>query len=177
MGLELALLAKDPMRTYDHNRSPECRSIHQVPRAFKWLMCKKTRDEQMAAFKHSGKVADATILNEIDRELTLDEISQMTRAGPAKALGLANMMGGLAPGMNADVAIYNLNPAKMPTIPEEIEKAFSRALLSSRMGRLSARMVRLLTPAPRRHSGLMKAPQNKQVNRDVRGKVPPGLTL
>ncbi|WP_214035164.1 formylmethanofuran dehydrogenase subunit A [Methanospirillum sp.] len=171
VGLELALLAKDPMRTMITTDHPNAGPFTRYPRVFKWLMCKKTRDEQMASFKHSGKVADATILNEIDRELTLYEISQMTRAGPAKALGLANMMGGLAPGMNADVAIYNLNPAKMPTDPEEIEKAFSLSAYFLKNGEIVCQDGQIV------HSGTKKtfwvdakAPESKQVNRDVREK-------
>ena len=38
----------------------------------------------LETFKHSGKVIDATTIHEIDRELTLYEIAQMTRARPGQ---------------------------------------------------------------------------------------------
>jgi formylmethanofuran dehydrogenase subunit A len=36
------------------------------------------------------------------------------------------MCGGLKPGMDADVAVYNFNPDKPVANPDDIEKAFSR---------------------------------------------------
>jgi len=76
---------------------------------------------------------EATNIAGMDRELSLYEIAQMTRAGPAKSLGLAHMYGGLAPGMEADIAVFNLNP-EHPVKPEEIEKAFSAAAYVMKSG-------------------------------------------
>jgi formylmethanofuran dehydrogenase subunit A len=42
---------------------------------------------------------------EVEREMTLAEIATMTRAAPARLLGLADR-GHLAPGARADVAVY-----------------------------------------------------------------------
>ena len=36
------------------------------------------------------------------------------------------MCGGLKPGMDADVAVYNFNPDKPVANPDDIEKAFTR---------------------------------------------------
>ena len=82
----------------------------------------------MSGSTHSriaDKVIAATNLADMDREITLYELAAMTRAGPAASLGLGKDYGGLKPGMNADIAIYNINPDKIPSDPEEIEKAFS----------------------------------------------------
>ena len=49
---------------------------------------------------------------------SLYEIAQMTRAGPAKCLGLSKTYGGLAPGMNGDVSVFDLNYKNMPSDPE-----------------------------------------------------------
>jgi len=171
VGLELALLAKDPMRVFVTTDHPNAGPFTRYPRVFKWLMSKKTRDAQMAAFKHSGKVGDATILNELDREITLYELSQMTRAGPAKCLGLANMMGGLSVGMNADVAIYNLDPTKMPADPEEIEKAFQNSAYFFKNGEIVCQDGQIVSSGPKKTFWVdAKAPENKQVTRDVREK-------
>ncbi|HMP08000.1 MAG TPA: amidohydrolase family protein, partial [Lacipirellulaceae bacterium] len=51
-------------------------------------------------------VRNRTALGELDREYTLEEIAVITRAGPARALGLARK-GTLAVGADADVTIYN----------------------------------------------------------------------
>ena len=42
-----------------------------------------------------------------------------------RALGLMKDYGGLAPGMNADIAIYDINPDKFPSDGAAIEKAFA----------------------------------------------------
>ena len=126
IGLELALLAKDPMRVFMTTDHPNAGPFIRYPRIMKWLMSREAREQQFDAFKHKDKVIDATNLAGIDRELDLYEIAQMTRAGPAKALGLAHMYGGLAPGLDADVAVFDFNPNE-PYAPDDIEKAFGNA--------------------------------------------------
>ena len=126
IGLELALLAKDPMRVFLTTDHPNAGPFFRYPRIMKWLMSTEARKQQFDALKYRDKVIDATNLAGIDRELDLYEIAQMTRAGPAKALGLSHMYGGLAPGLEADVAVFDFNPNK-PYAPDDIEKAFSNA--------------------------------------------------
>ena len=171
-GLELALLAKDPMRTMITTDHPNAGPFTRYPRVFKWLFSKKTRDEQMAAFKNSGKVADATILNELDREITLYELSQMTRAAPAKALGLASTRGGLAVGMDAEVAIYDIDPTKLPTDPEEYERVFSNVSYLFKNGDMVIKEGSIVFENPTKMTFWVNAqvPENKQVARDVREK-------
>ena len=53
-----------------------------------------------------GRVKERSSLAGLSREYTLEEIAILTRAGPAKALGLASK-GHLAPGADADLALYN----------------------------------------------------------------------
>jgi formylmethanofuran dehydrogenase subunit A len=47
-----------------------------------------------------------TTLGSITREYTLEDVAMMTRAAPAKLLGLADR-GHLAPGARADIAVYD----------------------------------------------------------------------
>ncbi len=126
IGLELALLAKDPMRVFITTDHPNAGPFIRYPRVIKWLMCQEAREQQLDAFKHKDKVIDATHIAGIDRELDLYEIAQMTRAGSAKALGLSDIYGGLAPGLMADVAVFDFNPNE-PYVPDDIENAFSNA--------------------------------------------------
>ena len=123
IGLELALLAKDPMRVFMSTDHPNAGPFIRYPRIMKWLMSQEAREQQIETFKHKDKVIDATHIAGIDRELDLYEIAQMTRAGPAKALGLSEMYGGLAPGLTADVVVFAFNPNE-PYAPDDIEKAF-----------------------------------------------------
>jgi formylmethanofuran dehydrogenase subunit A len=54
-------------------------------------------------------VRQRTLLASLDREYTLDEIAIITRAAPARILGLERK-GHLGPGADADITIYNSNP-------------------------------------------------------------------
>ena len=60
-------------------------------------MSKKYRNERLTTFKKADKVISATNLSSMDREITLYELAQMTRAGPARSLGLSKDYGGLLP--------------------------------------------------------------------------------
>src|SRR4029079_16744883 len=51
------------------------------------------------------RVAERSTLADLDREYTLNEIAIITRAGPARILGLKNK-GHLGPGADADITIY-----------------------------------------------------------------------
>ena len=111
-------------------------------------MSKKAREAVLDSFKHKDKVIDATTLHRIDRELTLFEIAQMTRSGPAKCLGLVNLYGGLAPGMIADVAVFDLNYKNMPDDPEKIESAFQRAACFIKSGEIVVKDGEVARPRP-----------------------------
>jgi len=104
----------------------------------------------------------------IDRELGLYEIAQMTRAGPAKALGVGNTYGGLTPGMDADIAVYALNPEDMPSDPAMIEKAFSRCAWLVKDGIVTVRDGEVVAePAKRTVWVDVKVPEDAQVQRDI----------
>jgi formylmethanofuran dehydrogenase subunit A len=170
IGLEIALLTKDPMRTFITTDHPNAGPFTRYPRIMKWLMSQKAREEQMAAFKYSDKVRAATILSEMDKELSLYELAQMTRAGPAKTLGLAHIYGGLAPGMDADIAIYDLNPEK-PFEAEAIERAFSSAAYVMKTGTPVVIDGEVVSNGNKRTLWVnAKVNENPQVMRDIQDK-------
>jgi formylmethanofuran dehydrogenase subunit A len=170
IGLELALLANDPMRVFMTTDHPNAGPFIRYPRIMKWLMSQEARDQQFDAFKHKDKVIDATNLAGIDRELSLYEIAQMTRAGPAKALGLAHMYGGLAPGLEADVAIYDFNPNE-PCAPDAIETAFGNAEHLFKAGVQVIRDHEIASNGNKRTLWVnAKVNENPQVMRDVKEK-------
>ena len=167
IGLELGLLAKDPMRTFITTDHPNAGPFTRYPRIMKWLMSDKSRQDMLKGFKNSDKVIAATNLASIDRELTMFELAQMTRAGPAKSLGLYDIFGGLAPGMDADVAIFNIDEDKIKD-PEEIEKAFTAADYVFKSGTMVVENGEIISNGNKRTLWVdAKIPMNKQVERDV----------
>jgi formylmethanofuran dehydrogenase subunit A len=170
IGLEIALLTKDPMRTFITTDHPNAGPFTRYPRIFKWLMSQKAREEQMAAFKYSDKVRAATILSEMDKELSLYELAQMTRAGPAKSIGLSHIYGGLAPGMDADIAIYDINPEK-PIEAESIERVFSSAAYVMKTGTPVVIDGEVVSNGNKRTLWVnAKVNENPQVMRDIQDK-------
>jgi formylmethanofuran dehydrogenase subunit A len=115
IGLELFLLSKDPWRMVFSTDHPNGGSFMSYPRLIRLLMDREFRKEQMAkvnqrALEHCG-LRDCQ-----EREYSLYEIAIITRAGPARLLGLAQK-GHLGPGADADVTIYDED--------EDKEKMFS----------------------------------------------------
>jgi formylmethanofuran dehydrogenase subunit A len=103
-GLELFLLIDDPRRVFFTTDHPNGAPFTTYPDLLALLMSRDLRAEWLADMPPS--VAEMTTLASITREYTLEEIATMTRAAPAKLLGLADR-GHLGPGARADVAIYD----------------------------------------------------------------------
>ncbi len=168
IGLELALFAKDMDRTFITTDHPNAGPFTRYPRVIKWLMSQKAREATLNSFKHKDKVIEATNIHGIDRELTLFEIAQMTRSGPAQCLGLKDIYGGLAPGMSAEVAIYDLNYKKMPADPEKIEGAFQRAVCFIKSGEVVVKDGEIVSNGHKKTVWVnVKMRENPQVLRDV----------
>jgi formylmethanofuran dehydrogenase subunit A len=102
-GLELFLLITDPWRVFFTTDHPNGAPFTAYPQLFQLLMSRAARDEMAAGLPKSALAM--TTLPSIAREYTFDEIAVMTRAAPAKLLGLKDR-GHLGPGAIADVAIY-----------------------------------------------------------------------
>ncbi|MFA4861901.1 formylmethanofuran dehydrogenase subunit A [Methanoregula sp.] len=171
VGLEIALYAKDPMRCFITTDHPNAGPFTRYPRVYSWLMSKKCRDERLHSFKKADKVISATNLATLDREITLYELAQMTRAGPAKCLGLAKDYGGLAAGMNADIAIYNINPDKFPSDGPSIEKAFANVAYLFKDGRICVEEGKVVDMGHKKTFWVdAKVNENKQVMHDIREK-------
>lgn len=102
-GLELFLLITDPWRVFFTTDHPNGAPFTVYPKLFELLMNREARGEMASSLSKSA-LAHST-LTSIDREYTFEEIAIMTRAAPAKLLGLADR-GHLGPGAVADVAVY-----------------------------------------------------------------------
>ncbi len=171
VGLELALYCKDMMKIFLTTDHPNAGPFTRYPRIIKWLMSQKARDATLATMKRESKVRDATYITELDRELDLYEIAMMTRAGPAKALGLSAIYGSLAKGADANVAIYNIDPANMPEDPELIEAAFSNTAYTIKDGEVCVIDGQVVAePAKCTIYTNVKMNENAQVMHDIKEK-------
>lgn len=103
IGLEWYLLAKDPWRIAMSTDHPNGGSFLAYPEIIALLMDRTRREEVLARVPE--KVRSACSLPDITRQYTLEEITIITRAAPARILGLKHK-GHLAPGADADVTIY-----------------------------------------------------------------------
>lgn len=178
IGLELGLFAKDPMRTFVTTDHPNAGPFTRYPRIIKWLMSKKAREATLDSFKYKDKVIDATNIHSMDRELTLYEIAQMTRAGPAKSLGLSHMYGGLGAGLDANVAVYDLNLKNMPSDPEMIERALLRASWFIKSGQIVVKDGEIAGHGNKRTVWVnAKVKENPQVTRDIHEKFLKNYTV
>jgi formylmethanofuran dehydrogenase subunit A len=107
IGLEISLLIKDPYKILMTTDHPNGGPFTAYPEVMTWLISKAARDKMLA--KINKRARKKSLLNTIDRELSLYELAIVTRAGQAKALGL-KQKGHLGVGADADVAIFNINP-------------------------------------------------------------------
>ncbi len=110
IGLELFLLSKDPWRLVLSTDHPNGGSFTMYPRLIRLLMDKDFRNEQIRKVNPRA-IKQTVLLDNLDREYTLQEIAIITRAGPARALGLRDK-GHLGVGADADITIYNEDPDK-----------------------------------------------------------------
>jgi len=135
IGLELALLIKDPWRILMTTDHPNGGLFTHYPRIIAWLMSKKAREATMK--KNNPRASSKSLLPSINRELGFYEIAIVTRAGQAKALGLKDK-GHLGVGADADVAIYNVNPDVTDPAKEykKVRRAFKHVAYTIKGGEI-----------------------------------------
>ncbi len=135
IGLELALLIKDPWKIFLTTDHPNGGPFIHYPRVLAWLMSRKARAATLK--KINPRARSKSLLSSIDRELGFFEIAIVTRAGQAKALGLKNK-GHLSIGADADIAVYNVNPEAIDPSRKykAVRKAFKRAAYTIKDGEI-----------------------------------------
>ena len=121
IGLELFLLVDDPWRIFLTTDHPNGAPFTSYPHLIRLLMDKSFRNDMLKTI--NADAALATNLASIKREYSLYEIAIMTRAAPAKSLGL-KQKGHLGVGADADIAIYkdNANRERMFEKPTHVFK-------------------------------------------------------
>ena len=146
-GLELMLLVDDPWRialTTDH---PNGGPFTAYPTIIRMLMERGFRDALLRRAPEG--LARRTVLSGLTREYSLEEIVIVTRAGPARALGLTNK-GHLGPGADGDVALHRDAGDPESTFATPVA-VFKDGILVAREGEIVARPAgRTFHAAPRR---------------------------
>jgi len=104
VGLELFLLIRDPWRLALSTDHPNGAPFTVYPELIRLLMDRDYRESVLEALPPA--VREVTHLADIRREYTLAEIATITRAAPARLLGIEAEFGHLGPGAVADVAVY-----------------------------------------------------------------------
>jgi formylmethanofuran dehydrogenase subunit A len=128
IGLELFLLVEDPWRIFLTTDHPNGAPFTAYPHLIRLLMDRSFRQDMLRTINNAA--ARASRLSSLTREYSLQEIAILTRAGPARALGLADR-GHLGVGAAADIAVYDDLPDR--------EAMFARPALVLKDGRVVVR--------------------------------------
>jgi formylmethanofuran dehydrogenase subunit A len=121
IGLEWYLLVNDPWRIAMSTDHPNGGSFLAYPQIIRLLMDRTYRQDVLKACH--PLVRQRSSLADLDREYTLGEITIITRAAPARILGLPHK-GHLGTGADADVVIYtpDENKETMFALPRMVIK-------------------------------------------------------
>jgi formylmethanofuran dehydrogenase subunit A len=122
VGLELFLLSADPWRMVLSTDHPNGGSFMSYPDLIRLLMDRAYRDEKLKRVNQK-MLAGSALADGIAREYSLNEVAIITRAGPARQLGLKHK-GHLGVGADADITIYSRDAdyAKMFSTPRYVLK-------------------------------------------------------
>lgn len=122
IGLEWYLLVEDPWRVVMSTDHPNGGSFLAYPQIIRLLMDRTYRQDILKGCH--PLVRERSQLGDLNREYTLNEIAIITRAGPARILGLKNK-GHLGPGADADITIYtpHENKETMFELPRTVIKS------------------------------------------------------
>ncbi|HQK56639.1 MAG TPA: amidohydrolase family protein, partial [Methanolinea sp.] len=140
IGLELALLTRNPWQCLLSTDSPNGAPFVKYPEIIALLMSRRFRENERRMI--DPRTEHFVPLFAIERELDWYEIAVMTRAAQAKALGITCIgKGYMAPGAEADVAIFPIMPDKVdPSVDfQQVMAGFSRTRYTIKRGRVVAR--------------------------------------
>ena len=144
IGLEVMLLIDDPWKTIMTTDHPNGCIFTQYPLLLTWLMSRKARDDTA---KECHKWAyEKSTLGGVDRELSLYEMAIVTRANPARTIGMAYRKGHLGAGADGDVTIYDIDPASLnPNDTAALISRLARPDYTIKDGRIVARQGEIVS--------------------------------
>ena len=89
IGLEIFLLVNDPWRVFLTTDHPNGAPFTFYPHLIRLLMDRSFRNDMLGTINRDA--ATASVLSSIEREYSLYEIAIITRAAPARSLGLRDL--------------------------------------------------------------------------------------
>ncbi len=134
IGLEIFLLVDDPWRVFLTTDHPNGAPFTSYPHLIKLLMDRSFRNDILDTINPAA--AAASVLGSIEREYSLYEIAVITRAAPARSLGLKDL-GHLGNGACADITVYQPD-ADIETMFAHPEYVFKRGELCVKNGQVCA---------------------------------------
>ena len=157
IGLELFLLSADPWRVVLSTDHPNGGSFAAYPELIRLLMDRTYRDDQLKRVNRKF-LAGSALADGLSREYTLNDIAIVTRAGPARLLGLRRK-GHLGAGADADVTVYmpDADFSRMFATPRYVVKGGTLVVEEGQLRR---------APAGRRLH--VRPPFDASVERDLR---------
>jgi formylmethanofuran dehydrogenase subunit A len=145
IGLELFLLVDDPWRIFLTTDHPNGAPFTSYPHLIRLLMDRSFRKDMLASIH--AEAAQQTALAAIDREYSLYEIAIVTRAGPARSLGLTDR-GHLGPGAAADMVVYEeqADRERMFARPERVFKDGREVVRDAKVTDVAAGATHVVRP-------------------------------
>lgn len=137
--LEFALSINDVWRCVMTTDHPNGGPFVKYPLVISWLMSKEERRRWLE--RSHRYVYERSALADIEREYSLNEIAIVTRAGPARMLGIDRTKGHLGIGADGDVTVYGFHPGKddLAKHPTKILRHFGEAYLTLKGGKQVAK--------------------------------------
>ena len=155
IGLEIFLAIKDPWRVFLTTDHPNGGPFYSYPHLIKILMDKNYRNDILSQINPQAQ--KISMLGQMTREYSLREIAIMTRAAPARSLGLVDK-GHLSNNACADIVVYS--PDKDP------EYMFSKPLYVFKNGELVVDNGRIVS-LPRGNTHVVKPEYDKDIEKKL----------
>ncbi len=124
-ALDLALNIRNKSQISFSLNFPNYANISDIPEIVTWLVSKDARENFMKDM--NNEFLKNNSLSNNDKVLNFSEFVCLTRASPAKSLGLANIKGNLGSDADGDLNILdiNINEIDISKNPEELKRALS----------------------------------------------------
>jgi formylmethanofuran dehydrogenase subunit A len=146
IGLEIFLSVKDPWRIFLTTDHPNGAPFTSYPHLIRLLTDRSFRSGVFDTLNADARAASN--LAGLTREYTLYEIAVMTRAAPARTLGLADR-GHLGAGAAADIVVYreDADREKMFSAPEYVFKDGEVIVRDGKLVKVTSGRVHAVKPA------------------------------
>ena len=130
VGLEFFMGVKDPWKIVLTTDSPNAGPFIRYPKIISWIMSQEKLQHMLDNEVHNW-ATNRTDLGTYDREYSWNEIAVITRANPAKILGL-NDRGHLGLNAKADISVYDIDVENFDTTLKTNSEILENKLLNSK---------------------------------------------